>query len=337
MPGQRFSGLDGLRGTAALSVLLFHGDGLFRPAPVLMHGYLAVDLFFVLSGFVIALTYERRLKEGLPFRIFVRNRGLRLLPIYWCGLFANAAALLSVGHPPAPTDVLREFFLVPQTAHYGYAFVVCAVAWTLFCEWIVNIAYAAGLFRMRTRALLAIAAFGWGIMTVAGFLTHRGFFLGESSPDVFVFGMLRAVPAFCIGVAIFRAHDRAWFARLPVVMPEILYGIWLLVAVVPTPNGTPLFDSVAVIGVCPALIVLLVRSEARAGAWCLIAGRLSYPLYVSHLAVVIPAQNGLHLFARGNLLAGGCAVAAALLLAWAIAAANDRLQSALRRLPVFGD
>ncbi|HKB95401.1 MAG TPA: acyltransferase family protein, partial [Rhizomicrobium sp.] len=64
MSGQRFASLDGLRGVCALTVLLFHADDLFHRGPIFQHGYLAVDMFFLLSGFVIALAHEDRLRAG---------------------------------------------------------------------------------------------------------------------------------------------------------------------------------------------------------------------------------------------------------------------------------
>src|SRR5581483_6249599 len=54
----RFESLDGLRGVSALAVVLYHCELLFAPGMIFCHGYLAVDLFFILSGFVIAANYE---------------------------------------------------------------------------------------------------------------------------------------------------------------------------------------------------------------------------------------------------------------------------------------
>ncbi len=73
---QRFLGLDGLRGICAITVLMFHAVGIFRNGVLFAHGFLSVDVFFVLSGFVIALTYERRLLTmGLNAFLRARARG----------------------------------------------------------------------------------------------------------------------------------------------------------------------------------------------------------------------------------------------------------------------
>ncbi len=61
----RFRGLDGLRGVCALTVVLLHSEVLFNAGVVFCHGYLAVDMFFLLSGFVISASYDARLAAGL--------------------------------------------------------------------------------------------------------------------------------------------------------------------------------------------------------------------------------------------------------------------------------
>jgi len=71
MSGKRFLGLDGLRGVCALTVLLFHAANLFHHGPIFQHGYLAVDMFFLLSGFVIAFIHEDRLKSGMSLTAFL--------------------------------------------------------------------------------------------------------------------------------------------------------------------------------------------------------------------------------------------------------------------------
>src|SRR6185437_6209521 len=76
-----YATLDGLRGVAALAVVLYHyASDLIAP-----HGYLAVDLFFAMSGFVIASAYEAKLKDGLDVRGFLGIRAKRLAPLWMLG------------------------------------------------------------------------------------------------------------------------------------------------------------------------------------------------------------------------------------------------------------
>src|ERR1700761_1914630 len=84
MAGRKFETLDGLRGIAALAVVLYH-------LPLPLHalaprGYLAVDLFFLMSGFVVAAAYEERLLSGLSTAAFALVRLKRLWPLYGLGV-----------------------------------------------------------------------------------------------------------------------------------------------------------------------------------------------------------------------------------------------------------
>src|ERR1700730_11351644 len=94
MAAKRFLGLDGLRGVCALTVLFYHCADFFHKGPIFLHGYLAVDMFFILSGFVISLTYEERLKGGAPARDFLLNRARSLFPTYWIGAILNIALFI---------------------------------------------------------------------------------------------------------------------------------------------------------------------------------------------------------------------------------------------------
>jgi len=304
MTVKRFHALDGLRGVCALSVVLFHAANLFKPGSLLPHGYLAVDMFFILSGFVIALNYETALQKGLRVGAFLQARGRRLLPIYWLGAAFNIAVFIWMAssgyYPPGYsgfmiwlgvpllTLLLLPVFGVPGD---GFSPAMLNVTWSLLVEWLVNSLYAARLFRCRTRTLAAAAAVLWVAMAVAGMFTGRGWCVGISRNDFFTLGLLRGVPAFLAGVVIFRLHTRNWFAKLPVIAPELLFCLWLCIAVVPTATATPVFDALAVIILCPLLVMLLIRSDHQAPAYSKILGALSYPLYTVHPGIILLAQG----------------------------------------------
>lgn len=87
--------LDGLRGVAALLVMFYHiGEG-FATSPMdqhVNHGYLAVDFFFILSGFVIGYAYDDRWKTSLTLKSFFRRRLIRLHPMVIMGAVLGVAA-----------------------------------------------------------------------------------------------------------------------------------------------------------------------------------------------------------------------------------------------------
>lgn len=304
MTAKRFHGLDGLRGVCALSVVLFHAANLFRPGSLLPHGYLAVDMFFILSGFVIALNYETALEQGLRVSAFLQARGVRLLPVYWLGAAFNIVVFIWMAssgyYPPGYsafmiwlgvpllTLLLLPVFGVPGD---GFSPAMLNVTWSLLVEWLVNSFYAARLFRCRTSTLALLAASLWLVMAVAGYFTGRGWCVGISRNDVFTLGLLRGVPAFLAGVVIFRFHSRNWFSKLPVIAPELLLSLWLCIAVVPTAAATPAFDAFAVIALCPLLVMLLIRSDHLAPRYTKTLGALSYPLYTVHPGIILLAQG----------------------------------------------
>lgn len=97
-----FHTLDGLRGVAAGTVLIYHFPSLWSPASA-PSAYLAVDLFFLMSGFVIEHAYGQRLATGLGVRRFLLLRLIRLYPLYLVGTGITALAIAGamLAHQPA--------------------------------------------------------------------------------------------------------------------------------------------------------------------------------------------------------------------------------------------
>jgi peptidoglycan/LPS O-acetylase OafA/YrhL len=303
METRRFAALDGLRGVCALSVVLFHANDLFHKGPIFQHGYLAVDMFFMLSGFVIALAHDESLAAGSGLLRFLKLRSRRLLPIYWLGAAFNISIFIWMASSglyrhdytlamiwivvPITTLIMLPAFGTPGD---GFSPAMMNVSWSLMVEWVVNIAYAAGAFRFKTRTLAFVVVGGWLAMSIAGYFTGTGWCVGISRYEVFTFGLLRGAPSFLAGVIIYRLHSLHLFDRLPVIAPEILMTLWLCVAVVPTFTATPTFDWVIVTVFCPMLMIMLIRSEHKAPAFCKQLGALSYPLYAIHPGIIVLAQ-----------------------------------------------
>lgn len=290
MSSPRFRGLDGLRGICAITVLLFHCKGMFETGYIMPHGYLAVDVFFILSGFVIALTYEERLRSGFGFGSFLRARALRLLPTFWLGVVFSALIFGSFSLPttegtilpPAVliTSAILTAFLIPQlTMPREPLFPTLDAAWSLFAEEIVNFLYGAWLFRLRSRWLLIMAAAFWGAIIVTNQFWVLGWKLGD-----FWIGMCRAGGGFLAGIVLMRCYRDKWFERLPIISTEVILFLWLMIASLPY-LGT-VVDTVIVVIIAPLLVALLVRSEHKAPAFCAPLGAISYPLYVTHWTVV---------------------------------------------------
>ncbi len=299
MGPQRFQNLDAMRGVCALTVVLLHCEGLFASGTVFCHGYLAVDVFFVLSGFVIGHTYEKRLAAGLGFGAFTWRRLKRLTPVYWVGTVLGGAMLAIVAaYRPAGTfysaDLivplwLMAMVLVPQVTLGGMAYPANGVAWSLLGELVVNLLYARWLQERSTRVLVVLVVLGWSVCAVYGYLNPYGWCFGERGSDV-IMTPFRAVPGFLMGVVLYRAHVRGALERLPAITPIILLILWILIAEVPTHRSTPTFDLIVATLASPLLIALLVRATVVAPKPFLWLGAISYPLYASHLALIFLAR-----------------------------------------------
>ena len=285
MEKQRFLGLDGLRGICAITVMLGHCELLFRPGVVVCHAYLAVDMFFMLSGFVIAASYDRRFEEGLSTGRFLVARLRRLGPVYWGGMVLCTLAALLVPHPSSLAvlwTAAMGAILIPVLGPGTFAYPVNFVAWSLLWELIVNIAYAAGLRRLRGGWLAAVIVLPLAAAFAFACVNTRHWSFGMTGLDLWM-GGLRALPEFLFGTLLYRAWRAGYFQRLPLVTPLLPLTIWLAVSVVPQ-DVTPEFDLVMVVFGCPLLIGLLVRGQAEAPGWFTPLGAISYPLYASHLA-----------------------------------------------------
>ncbi len=165
--------LDGLRGVAAFIVIFYHVFECFSSTPA-PHGYLAVDFFFVLSGFVIGYAYDNRWGK-MTTGGFFRRRLIRLHPMVIMGCIIGAITFLvqgsvkwdgsSVGLGLVMLAMLSTMFMIPSAAGLptevrgnSEMFPLNGPYWSLFFEYIGNILYALLLRRAGTKVLGGIAA-----------------------------------------------------------------------------------------------------------------------------------------------------------------------------------
>jgi peptidoglycan/LPS O-acetylase OafA/YrhL len=220
-----FVALDGLRGFAALLVACRHAPFLWAipgtPTGFLKNSYLAVDLFFVLSGFVLEYAYGQRLRAGMPVSSFMAARLRRLYPLYFLSfLFAlpllvsaitagiltlreagleAASGLLMLPAPGGPRDDIYPL---------NYA------AWSLLFELLANLVFALLAPRLSSRLLAAIICVSGICIAVGGpmgWLAVRaeyGALTGGVNWETFAAGPIRVTFSFFAGVALYRAYRR---------------------------------------------------------------------------------------------------------------------------------
>ena len=307
--------LDGLRGAAALSVLVFHFQelsvGLANPDGLwLRHAYLAVDFFFCLSGYVIGYAYDsRRDRMGIPG--FLRARLIRLHPLVVVGLLLGLAAyVLDPFNPPEEASTapawmqLQEvpawmlvactiggLLMIPTWGlpnRFGSYVSLNAPAWSLMWEYLASLAYALVLWRMKKpvlMSLVALAAIGLGVSAFTADSLILGFGWGQF-PHAFV----RTAFSFGMGLLLFRcgAKIRSNFGFLSL---SVLIVALFLAPKFERFNG--LYEFLVVVLVFPLIVVVGAGAQSAgiAGKICSLCGRLSYPVYILHYAFVMLFAN----------------------------------------------
>ena len=307
--------LDGLRGVAALLVVWYHVFEGFQFAgnkPVIdfiNHGYLAVDFFFILSGFVVGYAYDNRWGKTLTLGGFFRRRLIRLQPMVCMGALIGAASFLLSGMErwdgthatlwltflafvcgclmlPALPGMPRE------VRGNGEMFPLNGPCWSLFFEYIGNILYALLIRRLSTR-LLAVLSFalccaltwfavtdqsGYGSIGV-GWTVDRTNILG---------GSLRMLCPFTMGLLLSRIFKPIHYARGAFWTSAALLLIIFHIPYIYSDGALSLngvFEAACIIAVFP-LVVWYAASgkttDIASTRICRFLGDISFPLYIVH-------------------------------------------------------
>ena len=275
-----------MRGVAALFIAMRHTFFFHRLG--IVGGYMAVDLFFVLSGFVIAHAYERRLEMGLSAGRFLVMRYLRLWPVYVLGAILGLVAGLMHALPPSDALSARE---VARTAPFALAMLpgphirpmlypVNTVAWSLALELLVNAAYAF-LWRPMRRPVVLVATLAVSAAALVGAVLWFGKLdIGFQWRDA-VGGLPRVVFSFTAGLAAYRLYRVTSWRPWP--------PAWLWVAALPPlfclSLGAVIYPLTCVFVGFPVL-VFMAASARPPGLWLTrvfaALGAASYPLYALH-------------------------------------------------------
>ena len=313
--------LDGLRGVAALLVVIYHifeglafaeatdgvGSGLIT---TLNHGHIAVDFFFILSGFVISYAYDDRWGK-MSLGGFFKRRLIRLHPMLVMGALIGAIAFFAVGCERwdgsiAPTSwvmiaLLLTMCMIPavpgvpyEVRGNGEMFPLNGPGWSLFFEYIGNICYALFMRRMSTKVL--------AFFTLLLGLAHAWFFVGDVSQydmigvgwtiDTVNFwgGFIRMLFPFSMGMLLARTFKPRkvkgafWICTIALI---ILFAV----PYIPSNNGislNSLYEFVCIAFIFPALVWLGACGSASeiTSKVNTFLGELSYPLYIVHYPIM---------------------------------------------------
>src|ERR1700749_404423 len=301
---EHFEVLDGLRGSAAFLIVLFHAFnypfGFKPPLHLMHHAYLAVDFFFGLSGFVVAYAYDDRWTRMTMLQFF-RIRLIRLHPLVLIGATLGLLGYIfdpfskAMNHTAAPMLLLAyitSLVLLPSPPVGGRLDETQALngpAWSLMQEYLGNIAYALILRRLRTIILAIIVGLS-GLLLIWTANTKGSLDGGWGYPEIWM-APLRLTASFVMGLWLYRIHDRIRFPKIGLLLLSIVLVVCFQMPQFSQVSGLSLnglYDAACVLLLFPLVILCGAHSNAGTGMirLCKFSGRLSYPLYTSRIPFV---------------------------------------------------
>ena len=305
--------LDGLRGVAALMVIWYHVFEGYAFAggttiDTFNHGYLAVDFFFILSGFVIGYAYDDRWGKNFTMKDFIKRRLIRLHPMVIMGAVVGAITFYiqgsvqwdgtHIGISMVMLSLLCTIFFIPAMPGVGYEvrgngemFPLNGPCWSLLFEYIGNILYALFIRRLSNKALtivvvlLGVALASFAIFNVSG---YGNIGVGWTLDGVnFIGGLLRMLFPFSMGMLLSRnfkpmkLRGAFWICTL----------VMIALFAVPYLEGT---ESICTNGIYEAFCIIIAfpillwigasgtTTDKKSTQICKFLGDISYPIYVIH-------------------------------------------------------
>ena len=317
-----------LDGVAAVIVVMFHLFETYSkgvPYQILNHGYLAVDFFFVLSGFVVGYAYDSRWSNGMTFGNFCKRRIIRLQPMLIFGTIVGALLFYMQGDHP-------DFSIIKETSWWIVVLIMIwggtvlpipkawdirgwsefnplnGATWSLLWEYIANLLYGLFLHRFRLRTLIVLAVLAallvvnvclnidiFGMLDVRNYAAYTIIGGWSLTPDQLLIGFSRLAYPFLIGLVISRvAKLQIRVSRHGFIWCSIILAIILIMPRMGGANPdnfwmNGLYEIIAILLMFPVLIMMgrgsTVIGEKYEGL-CKFLGNISYPLYVTHYPII---------------------------------------------------
>lgn len=303
--------LDGLRGVAAIIVVFFH---LAEPLAsghldnVVNHGYLAVDFFFLLSGFVIGYAYDDRWGK-LTIGGFLRRRFERLQPLVVLGMTLGAMGFYFTDSTIWPLIHTVPLWKMIVVMLIGYTILpiplsmdirgwqemhpLNSVGWSLFFEYIANIFYALGLRKLSNKALACFVLVAGAVLLHFAVTNPNGDVAGgwTLNAEHMRIGITRTLFPFFAGLLLSRVF-RPVYIKHAFLICSLLVALVLFMPRIGGPehlwmNG--LYEAFCIIIVFPLIVYIGasgVVHHPTEGKICKFLGDLSYPLYMTHYVLV---------------------------------------------------
>jgi peptidoglycan/LPS O-acetylase OafA/YrhL len=283
--------LDGLRGTAALLVVIFHlleaRFPVFADHPM-HHGYLAVDFFFLLSGFVVGYAYDDRWGKMSTWDFF-KIRLVRLHPLVVLSIFLGAIAywidpFISADHRLSFLKLMVVMFIgftllpMPDIRGWDETHSLNGPCWSLLQEYIANIIYAVFGRRMSMIVLWVIVIISGAVLT--GVAIWRGDLATGWGYHTFWIGVVRMMFPFFAGLLLFRSGKLLRVPNAYVVCSVMLIVLFFL----PTFKYNGVYEAACIIVGFPIIVAAGAggKIDGRWAKLCNFSGAISYPIYILH-------------------------------------------------------
>lgn len=298
--GKQIKALTGIRGIAALFVVIYHYHIFLEyPDPIgtfFNHGYLSVDLFFVLSGFVMSMTYGRLFVNGFTWPAFATFMGRRFARVYPLYIFVTLLVIFmmaffsveyGVKEVPLTWSNILSHILMVQAWGVSKSFV--GPAWSISTEWAAYLvfpllAYLALYKSAMLAAIMGIISFfvlsPWGLQSFyTGFRGVLDFSDGaELSP------LIRCICGFSLGMLAYRVATE-WDAGTAFLRKNasalLLTGALFILLLIPRTD-------IAIVALFPLLIISISTDDNKVAkfiGWSPVYGLgvISYSLYMVHI------------------------------------------------------
>eukprot|EP01037_Dinobryon_pediforme_P010847 gene10847-10927_t len=286
---RRYLALDGLRGVAAVFVVLYHFRVFVFPGAFWFarNGFYAVDLFFILSGFIIATNYALRIKTLADAEIFMLRRLFRVWPLHLAVLAATCIehGVRSAVFGQPFFDVLHRAVSLPSnillihswgifTGHTGWNL----PSWSISVEMLAYIVFAVVTLRFR------LGRGGWAVAVMTGLGAYAAILVVRGTIDAAdAIGVVRGLSGFSIGAAISLLRPSPLMARLQIPIVAATLAALLLSDEPWTGLALPLF----------AALITSLRDDTGVVAWILrtrpfqFLGLVSYSIYLIHASLML--------------------------------------------------
>lgn len=317
-----FLTIQALRAIAALLVVVYHVFDMWSvrvsssaPGVSWVNGAAGVDIFFVISGFVMVVSSRRMASQPGAWRIFIEHRIVRIVPLYWLLTTAKLVLVFVLADLALRSSldldyVARSYLFFPVVDSAGHFRPLLPVGWTLTYEFLFYLLFALAL-ALRVDVLRVLLP-GLGLFVV------MALFRTDSWPAwTILFNTI--VIEFIFGVALAKATLRGWSLPAALAVFCVVAGFALILAV---PQGSEKLrvltwglPALAIVAGAVSLERLVAAALPR---WLLVLGDASYSIYLTH-GFVLPALGLVFIYFRWTGLSAEAMAVLASIVACSIA------------------